>query len=669
MIWSTNYTRLACQVMFTLFFGGRDFAPRCIIDGVNIQDWLQARYLGACEKMVEAVAGAEDLFEECVIGWDSMNEPGEGLIGQDDLSVIPTSQANKNGPNPTAFECMLLGMGKPVTVETFKIGSLGPAKTGMITIDPKGVKVWMDADAESKGSKWGWHRDPRWELGKCIWAMHGVWDIESSSIIDAKYFSRNPTTGKPVEFVQDYWKHHWVAYAQMIRKHHAEAIHFIQPPVFHKPPRLPEELLGKRAALSHHYYDGLTLITKHWNWFNADALGILRGHYRTVVQALRVGEKAIRNSLQTQLAILQSDAEILGDYPTLIGEIGIPYDMDDRKAYGFVDGGRGEGDYSAQQKALDASLNATDGPNALSWTMWVYVADNSHEWGDLWNGEDLSIWSEDDTERAMSMVDYLPNTIPGGMTSNGNDKGMSIPSSGTSLSRRRSPQLVDTPTTTNGAPVTNGSTIISSNQLLSESPHSSSASLSTSASASASASHEFVDKVSPAIIRQGSTIPPKLLLDGARALAAFCRPYPVATVGKPSGIDFDIKSSTFRYSAIVDSDDLIAADVKGVTTEIYVPYVHYGSDESFVIDTPSGKQGGMALDIDVLVSHGDCEIQGQYLYWNYNLSRPSDGKPFSELVTIEIKRRGGPIEMMSKPSIVNRWYTSMLPCAPSCTIM
>ena len=36
MIWTTNYTRLVNQVMWTLFFGGRDFAPKDIIDGKNI---------------------------------------------------------------------------------------------------------------------------------------------------------------------------------------------------------------------------------------------------------------------------------------------------------------------------------------------------------------------------------------------------------------------------------------------------------------------------------------------------------------------------------------------------------------------------------------------------------------------------------------------------------
>jgi hypothetical protein len=37
-----------------------------------------------------------------------------------------------------------------------------------------------------------------------------------------------------------------------------------------------------------------------------------------------------------------------------------------------------------QVRAWDASMNAMDGPNALNFTLWTYVPDNSHEWGDLW---------------------------------------------------------------------------------------------------------------------------------------------------------------------------------------------------------------------------------------------------------------------------------------------
>ena len=94
-IWSTNYQRLISQTVFTLFYGGRDFAPKCIIDGVNIQDYLQNHYNHAMYLLAIKIQDAGDLLEECVIGWDSMNEPSEGLIGYQDVGVIPKTQALK----------------------------------------------------------------------------------------------------------------------------------------------------------------------------------------------------------------------------------------------------------------------------------------------------------------------------------------------------------------------------------------------------------------------------------------------------------------------------------------------------------------------------------------------------------------------------------------------
>ena len=41
------------------------------------------------------IKDAGGLLEECVIGWDSMNEPSEGLIGYQDVGAIPKTQALK----------------------------------------------------------------------------------------------------------------------------------------------------------------------------------------------------------------------------------------------------------------------------------------------------------------------------------------------------------------------------------------------------------------------------------------------------------------------------------------------------------------------------------------------------------------------------------------------
>jgi hypothetical protein len=80
----------------------------------------------------------------------------------------------------------------------------------------------------------------------------------------------------------------------------------------------------------------------------------------------------------------------------LMGEFGIPYDMNDKEAYRT-------GGYSAQEVALDANYRALDAI-LISSTQWNYTVDNTHEHGDQWNKEDLSIWSRDD-QRDPSDID------------------------------------------------------------------------------------------------------------------------------------------------------------------------------------------------------------------------------------------------------------------------
>lgn len=80
---------------------------------------------------------------------------------------------------------------------------------------------------------------------------------------------------------------------------------------------------------------------------------------------------------------MQKDAKsMLGKkVPVFFTEIGIPFDMDDKKAYIT-------NDYSSQTAALDALGFALEGSN-LSYTLWCYCSINSHIWGDNWNNEDF----------------------------------------------------------------------------------------------------------------------------------------------------------------------------------------------------------------------------------------------------------------------------------------
>ncbi|SCV69416.1 BQ2448_2436 [Microbotryum intermedium] len=707
MIWASNYSRLAAQTLFTLWGAGRDYAPKCIINGVNIQDFLHEHYFNAIRQLGRAIADAGDLLDECVIGWDSLNEPNAGYIGIDDITQHGKESILKVRTMPTAFEGMRLAMGEAVEVQNWRFGSLGPKRDGSVLIDPKGARAWLEPDAESDGSPYGWVRGPDWQLGTCIWGLHGVWDVETREVLQADYFKwyRGPQpvdeARREVSYGGDYWLAHWRRYAPIVREFHPEAIHFIHTPVFQIPPKIEGPEIQNRAAYSTHFYDGLTLVTKHWNWFNADALGILRGKYASVVLGVKVGETAIRKCMRDQLAMLRQDTfDALGDYPTMMGEIGIPFDLDKKKAYQ-------DGDYTAQMRALDASLNACDGANALNYTVWTYCPDNSHQWSDRWNGEDLSIWSPDDAERMddfrgsnvrLDLVGRIPIT-----RARAASKAGSI-----DLSRNNSSAQLSIMVETIAA---HSSLAIGAASLALVVPtQGNGARLASSSSASSSQreSSKSRDESSPSTDSSSSPVPPFAsqpacfpfeseriisLNDGARAIAAFCRPYPILTVGTPTNINFDIRSSKFSFEVELDSDEF-PSDQDELVTEVFVPLIHYAAYPSRVSQliqnddnvsanftppspanyavyhskrTPPAKNGYEADDLEargahhslsmteledpsklalkVKVSTGRWEAEGQRLKWYY--PRPNQGKV---TLKIEIEREKGAI-----PAWVNQW--------------
>lgn len=212
------------------------------------------------------------------------------------------------------------------------------------------------------------------------------------------------------------------------------------------------------------------------------------------------------------------------------------------------------------------------------------------------NGEDLSIWSKDDKE--------LPTLSS---------------------------------TETDGVPVRDRSNI----------------SIATSTTLTGSSEVTYT----PATIASGSGVTADLITNGARAVGAVCRPFPVATVGEIRRADFDLASSTFKLSISVRPDDPSSS-----TTEIYVPFVHYAKalelDSSSApysdngspakADVPSSSSS-LSLDIDVRLTHGSFKVKGQYLTWTYPL-------PTAETTyTIEIKRRGGAISRPEAYGTTGSW--------------
>ena len=370
MLWSTNYNRLACQTLFTLFFAGKDFAPNAIIDGKNIQDYLQGHYIGMCKHLARRIHEAGDLEDECVIGWETLNEPNRGYVGWSDLTALPPEQQLKKGTAPTGWQAMLTGSGRALEIDTYEFGSFGPYKNGRELVDPAGVSAWLPADYDD--DKYGWKRDPNWRLGECLWAQNGVWDPKQDRLLKKDYFSYSPNTGAKIDyekFTNIYFLDHFRSFRDAIRSVHKDAMILCQAPVLEIPPSIkgtPDD--DPRLVFASHYYDGLTLLTKHWNrYYNVDVFGVMRGRYLSPAFALKVGETAIRNCLRDQLdAIRREGLDYTGIHPCLFTEIGIPYDMDDKYAYKT-------GDYSSQTAAMDANHFALEGSGAAGYTLWTYV--------------------------------------------------------------------------------------------------------------------------------------------------------------------------------------------------------------------------------------------------------------------------------------------------------
>ncbi|ORY58779.1 putative glycosyl hydrolase [Pseudomassariella vexata] len=531
MIWSTNYNRLAAATMFTLFFAGRDFAPKCIIDGMNIQDYLQGHFFRACEHLAKRIHEAGDIENDIVFGWESMNEPSRGMIGHVDLSVIPSEQKLKKGTCPTLWQTMLTGSGRACEVDSWDMGGLGPYKIGRTLIDPHGEMAWLPADYDD--SRYGWKRDPGWKLGECLWAQHGIWDPANDLLLQKNYFEKHPKTGEVLDFpkfTNTYFMEFYRKYRDLIRAHHKDAIMLCQPPTLEVPPTIKgtkdDDL---KMVYAPHYYDGITLMTKKWNrTWNVDVFGVLRGKYLHPAFAIKIGETAIRNSFRDQLtAIRKEGLDNMGNHPCLLTEFGIPYDMDDKNAYKT-------GDYSSQSAAMDANHFAVEGAPMEGYTLWLYMTQNDHQRGDLWNGEDLSIYSLDDQSLPVSPLPRTPDA---------EGPPFSLLKTATTNSRRE----VDDETSVNPSNLKRTLT-------------------------------------NPSISSERSSQNPEVTnAPGYRAAEAFVRPAPIAVNGMTTKYGFDLKTCEFTLEIIgapSPSDDL--------PTTVFLPEYHFPKEQC-TVEVSGGK--------------------------------------------------------------------------------
>jgi hypothetical protein len=350
LLWPSNETRLAAATLFTLFFGGDDFAPATRLEGQAAQSYLQRHYIAAVARVAQRL---KDLPN--VVGYGTLNEPSPGYIGWPDLRMAGGQV--KKGPCPSPYQAMLLGAGFSQTVDVWDIRWSGFKRIGVRALNTHRARAWLPGH-------------------DCVWRQNGVWDIGpdgSPRLLRPHYFAER--NGRPVDFSQDYYLPFARRFAEAVRAADPRTLVFVESAPRQPPPRW--HMPG--VVYAPHWYDGFVLALKRYSrWLAVDF------HTGRLV----FGPGRIRRSFAAQLNRFKREAiERLNDAPVLIGEFGIPFNLQEGRAYRTRD-------FSAQIQALDRTLRTLE-DTLLSGALWNYTADNTNARGDLWNGEDLSIFSRD----------------------------------------------------------------------------------------------------------------------------------------------------------------------------------------------------------------------------------------------------------------------------------
>ncbi len=357
MVWPANNGRYAAATMWTLFFGGDLFAPATTISGQPIQYLLQGHFFEAMRQVALRLRGMSH-----VVGFETLNEPASGYIGRCSLHEY-ASPLLRNGPSPTIWEGMLLASGYPQRIKLARQGIpyLFPRH---VLANPEGRSLWQPGYTS-------------------VWQANGVWDTDNGAkahILRNDHFAM--ANGRPVDFAQDCFHPFVRRYASGIREILPDMPIFVCPvPADHEAIRgidlLPDDV--ENLVYAPHWYDGVTLsMQRYLPWLGVD---YNRANIRLVLGRQR-RLRTIRHTLQN----LRTEAQGR-NVPLLLGETGIPYNLDEGQAYL-------SGDYSDQINAWRDILQGVEDAR-LSTAFWNYTADNDNLHGDQWNGEDLSIYSSD----------------------------------------------------------------------------------------------------------------------------------------------------------------------------------------------------------------------------------------------------------------------------------
>lgn len=196
---SLNYSRYACQTMFTLFFAGNTFAPDFLMDGIPAQEFLQEHYIAAMYHVARRLKDCEN-----IIGFGIMNEASGGYIGIKDLSECVGTHVPE-GVTCSPFEGMKAASGLEAVFHHFEL------KHGELSLKRKVAIKAKDKDSDKA-------------ILHCPWLGAGVWKLEDGKAVlaDPEYFYT--AGGRAVDFQDDFLRPFQQIFMEALQKKHPEYI-------------------------------------------------------------------------------------------------------------------------------------------------------------------------------------------------------------------------------------------------------------------------------------------------------------------------------------------------------------------------------------------------------------------------------------------------------------
>ncbi|KZT50302.1 glycoside hydrolase family 5 protein [Calocera cornea HHB12733] len=372
--WPTGYQKLAAATMATIFWGGNTFAPKLKIehDGrqVPAQQFLQDCYLGAYDVLVQRLGSLP-----AVLGFQLMNEPHGGYIALPHLHAWDYTTDLHLYAFPSPLQSMSLGAGHPTRVPYYTRSFPFPTRhTGSRVLNTKGKKVWTEDGPTG---------------GECVWEMHGVWGWDKAKgeavTLRETYFVKDPRTDKPVEWYRDFYFPFASKWAERVQKIAGKTkFVFLEPIPNEFCPKWPEEHRPHNFVYAPHWYDLNAMFKKQFNGLSVNVQGLARGMF--LPKALYWGDAGAKANYTLQIGnIVQSVYPNAGERPVVVGECGVPLDMNEAEAFKT-------GDFTWQARMMDALICGLDAART-SFTLWNYNPLNDDANGDFWNGENFSWYS------------------------------------------------------------------------------------------------------------------------------------------------------------------------------------------------------------------------------------------------------------------------------------